>query len=265
MSTQLFSHPTNKTHGQHQAFGKLLLLELKKLKRKHMLITFLAMTAFYFICIYYSIRSQLKFSSDAHCILFNAAIYSTMVMPILITVLCTTLFDLEQSHNMENELRIYLAPKEFFNVKWIFSVMSFICYGFLQTVMYSIFSQLIFGAGNITISEFIYHFATSSVVNIMLITLMQVVMLKTRNQFSSTIFGLTLSLTGLFGVILEPNIAHLIPSSYYVFLSTVTISMTESGTDFVLLDTPWVVLVGVCIFTAILFIVSKYLYLSQEY
>lgn len=242
----------------------LLKLEIKKLKRKHMVISLLGIVGFYAGCIYYSTDAQLKFSNTSASILFNAGVYSIFIMPILITVLSTTLIDLEQSHGMEDELTIYLSPNKIFLAKWLFTSIVVALCTLIQCLFYLALSRMVFGAAGLAISDIAWAFVSSYAVSALLITLIQLVMFKTQSQFMSVIFGLTLALVGLFGMILTPVIAHLIPSSYYLFLSAATIMMDETGSHIVMLDKPYIVFIGVCCVTAILFFASKHFYTTQE-
>ncbi|MFC2339767.1 MAG: ABC transporter permease [Olsenella sp.] len=196
-------------------------LELRKLQRKHLLPITLVFLAVELLWLWSGLARRVGADIDYRGVLFQLPSLNAIFLPMLSTIIMSTVCDIESPGNMYKELLTLQTPQGLFRAKWGVAVLAL---GALTAVHTALVLALLKTLGLDALPDagtLILYWVSTYAVCLLMATLVQALCFGAHGQFVPLVFGVALSFLGLFSLYLPTALAHLVPSSYFGLLSTV--------------------------------------------
>lgn len=242
--------------------------ELLKLKRKHILLIGLGMIlvellwltiAMHFNDSNYTINGYQTF-------LYQLPLLNALIFPVIIGVLTSRICDLEHKGSCLKFLFTMQKKADLFNIKF-FILSEYIIVIVLFQVMFLYFLGFTEGfLDEFQILGFTMYIISQTTTSIFIMSILLILALNFNNQFIPFITGIIIGFLGFMAAFFPPMIMRIVPSSYYMLLSTVAMDwdvetriVSYYNIDFNISYLIILIIVILCIFTF-----SKYYFKRKE-
>lgn len=234
----------------------LLSLELYKLKRQRLIIAVVLLLAIEFLLLRFSIVRSLSTTTDGRLVIFDLAFYNTMFLPMLCTVIASTIIDIERSGHMLTNLLTIMGRSQLYWIKLIISTLLLACIVCIHALISYFIAGHYFSPNPFTLPQLAFYALSTFAVSLLILLIVQMITLISSSQFIANISGALLTLLGLFGILIPPGFSRFIPSAYYALCSPVGIGFSEHGAVYQTLPWAWFELSIVIVAIVVLSVVS---------
>ena len=225
-------------------------LEFKKARRKHLwLISFALLVVELAWLTYQETRSELPVT-DYRELLFQLPILNAIFLPLLATVVASTICDIEFRANMLKELLVMEKPSTLYAAKWLACMLVLAVVVIVQTAALvaigSYFGYGVFPAGDLAL-----YAISTFVVCLFIATVIQVLSFFASSQFIPLAVGV---------------VAQFVPSSYYALLSTVGMVYDEATRTSTFFSIDWSLahFLVIVVLTAVVYVLSARAFSRKE-
>ncbi|MCI6844973.1 MAG: ABC transporter permease [Coriobacteriaceae bacterium] len=203
--------------------ARQVLLELRKGRRKHLWLICAAMLGA--LLMWFGVQSsrQAELTADYRVLLYSLPTVNAIFLPLLSTVVASTVCDVENRANTWKLLLTMERAEDLFCAKWL------TCALVLATVVTAeVGLACVIGVGlgfqPVPAGECFVLWVSTLSVCLFVATVIECLCLFIANQFVPLVLGVVLSFLGLFSMYLPPAVSALVPSSYFGLMSTVRMS-----------------------------------------
>ena len=240
-------------------------LEFRKAHRKHLWLVSFALLAVELAWLVYSeTRSDLPVT-DYREFLFQLPILNAIFLPLLATVVASTVCDIEFRANMLKELLVMERPGTLYAAKWLACALVLAAVVAVQAAALVAIGSY-FGYGSFPPAELALYCMSTFAVCLFIATVIQVLSFFSSNQFVPLAAGVALAFFGLFSMYLPPIVAQFVPSSYFALLSTVGMVYDEATrvSTFFPVDWSYPHFLVIVVLTAVLYALSARTFSRKE-
>ena len=202
---------------------KSLESELLKLKRKHMLFIGLGMVLvqLLWLTIAMNYNDSTYIENGYKTFLYQLPLINALFFPTIIGVLTSRICDLEHKGNCLKSIFTMQKKTNLFNIKFLI-LSAYIIIIVLFQVMFVYFLSIAQGFSDpFQILDFTLYFVSQATTSVFVMSILLILALHFTNQFIPFITGIILGFLGFMAAFFPDAIMRIIPSSYYMLLSTI--------------------------------------------
>lgn len=240
-------------------------LEFRKARRKHLwLISFALLVVELAWLTYQETRSELPVT-DYRELLFQLPILNAIFLPLLATVVASTICDIEFRANMLKELLVMEKPGTLYAAKWLACMLVLAVVVIVQTAALVAIGSY-FGYGSFPAGDLALYAISTFAVCLFIATVIQVLSFFASSQFIPLAVGVALAFFGLFSMYLPVVVAQFVPSSYYALLSTVGMVYDEATRTSTFFSIDWSLahFLVIVVLTAVVYMLSARAFSRKE-
>ena len=197
--------------------------ELLKLKRKRILLIAFGMVLVQLLWITTAMNynDSTYIENGYKAFLYQLPLINALFFPTIIGVLTSRICDLEHKGNCLKSIFTMQKKKDLLNVKFLI-LSGYIIVIVLFQVMFVYFLSIAQGFSDpFQILDFALYFVSQTTTSIFIMSILLMLALHFNNQFIPFITGIILGFLGFMAAFFPDAIMRIIPSSYYMLLSTI--------------------------------------------
>ena len=247
---------------------KSLKSELLKLKRTHMLFISLGMVLvqLLWLTIAMNYNDSTYIENGYKTFLYQLPLLNALFFPTIIGVLTSRICDLEHKGNCLKSLFTMQKKTDLFNIKFLI-LSAYIIIIVLFQVIFVYFLSIVQGfLDPFQILDFILYFISQTTTSIFVMSILLISALNFKNQFIPFITGIILGFLGFMAAFFPDAIMRIIPSSYYMLLSTIAMDWDVETriVSYYYRDFATSYLIVLMILLGCMFTISKYCFKRKE-
>lgn len=198
--------------------------------------------------------------------LYQFPVLNTIMMPITAAVVASRLCDVEHKGEMLKLLYTVMPERKLFFTKFLCGVFFMILATFLQVLIIVIIGSIKGFSGSIPVDKMVYYFVFTTVINVTILLLQQMLSLYFINQMIPITIGLLGSFMGLFSLFFPEGIKRLLIWGYYGVLMLVGMDWNKDTrfTDFYYLPPDWISFAIVIFVFFMIYVLSHVLIKRRE-
>lgn len=154
-------------------------------------------------------------------LLYNAPLCHAILLPLTLTTLCSTLWDMEYKNSMLKLLFTLQSPVKIYRAKNCIALLFIGLFTVLE-VLYLFFRFSTHG--DIDTETYIYFGLSTMIISLLLFNMVQLILVISNKQLLVFLFGLCGTLLGLFSLFFPSPLRLFIPWSYYGLFPLVNMS-----------------------------------------
>lgn len=201
---------------------KSLFAEVKKLKRKRSGLVFFGLILIELLWLGWylaDVDSAVMEVGYLAC-LYQMPMLNALLLPVGIGVLVSNLCDIEHRGSTLKSIFTMQAPRHLYWCKLFVAFVHVVVCIAVQVVTIYFYGQVFSFADTFLLREYGLYFISQTACTMFLVVLMQWIALKTANQFIPLLCGIVTGFAGFMSAFFSPFLMRLIPSGYYMLLST---------------------------------------------
>lgn len=256
---------TGEANARQVGMARQVLLELRKGRRKHLWLICSAMLGALLVWFGYQSARQVEVTADYRVLLYSLPTANAVFLPLLSTVVASTVCDVENRANMWKQLLALERAEDLFCAKWLACALVLAVMVTAEVASACAVGGVL-GFQPVPAGEGFVFWASTLSVCLFVATVAECLCLFIANQFVPLVMGVALSFLGLFSMYLPRAISAFVPSSYFGLLSTVGMSY-DYATGVITWNTvPWPVgyFVVIVLLTVAAFAVSLRAFARKE-
>ena len=218
--------------------GSQVALEFRKLRHRHLPLVCIAMVGFVLLWFGSQGAKQVLRSDDYRTILYSLPQINAVILPLLSTVVASTVCDVENRADMWKALLTMERAGSLFRAKWLTCALLL-----AATVTGEVAAAAALGTSlgfrPVPLGEEVVLWVSTLAVCLFVSTVVEAVCFFADNQFLPVATGIVLSFLGLFALFLPPVVSSFVPSAYFGLLSTVTMTYDAASGSILWGSQPW--------------------------
>lgn len=242
--------------------------ELQKIKYRKLWLLIIGISIFEFLWHGMTMlrADQTYLLTGYHYLLYSLPLMNALVMPLVLAVLASRIWDIEYKGNTYKLLYTLQSKKSIYYSKAFFGSLCITAFCFLQIITVIVCGRLFHFSDQLPAKHLFYLFITTLVVCLANYYFQQLLSFQYHNQFIALSIGLAGSFVGLFSAFLPGAVKRFIPWSYYTLLSTSGMDWNNEtqSMSFYYTSPDLPALLTVSCLTILLLIGSKSIFLRKE-
>ncbi|MEY8678674.1 ABC transporter permease [Granulimonas faecalis] len=218
--------------------GSQVALEFSKLRHRHLVAVCIAMVAFVLLWFGSQGAKQVVRSDDYRTVLYSLPQINAVILPLLSTVVASTVCDIENRTNKWKELLTIERADSLFCAKWLTCAI-LLAATVTGEVAATTALGVVLGFDPVPLGEAAVLWASTLGVCLFVSTVVEAICFFANNQFLPVATGIVLSFLGLFSLYLPPAVSVFVPSAYFGLLSTVSMTYDAASGSIIWGSVPW--------------------------
>ncbi len=200
--------------------------EVLKLRRKHILLISLGMILVELFWLSFAMFfNDSDFARNGYqTMLYQLPVLNSLFFPVIIGVMVSRFCDMEHKGSNYKSLFVIQRKAHIFSAKYIISIVFLMLFVFIEVLFVALLGKFSSFHDTFSVVDYTSFFFSQTVTSILVSTIFLVLSLCIKNQFIPFIVGIITGFLGFLSAFFPPIITKIIPSSYYMLLSTVSMN-----------------------------------------
>lgn len=242
--------------------------ELKKTKYRKIWLVILAICLLHFMWLMWMLgrEGSNKMNDAYNYILFEFPFLNAITLPVVIAMIASRLCDIENKGNTLKLLYTIQKKGSVFDCKLLLGSIYIFFIVLAQIIIIKIQSLLFHFNVGMPGKQILCYAISTFLVSLTILIIQQTVSLLYENQIAALTIGLLGSFIGLFSMFFPKAVQRLALWGYYSIFSTVGSTWNKDTRIMKFFEVPFdtATLIGFILFTFILYLIGKYLFLRRE-
>ena len=246
----------------------LFITELKKIRRRHIGMLFIANLIIDFIWMHWAMDdSKYVYNQEYNYLLLSLPLINAIFLPIILAAAASRLCDIELKGNTLKMLCTMEPRQSIFHTKLLIGTVYLLLFSLAQTAMIPILGGMLSARQEIPIVRICLFCISTFGISLVLFLIQQSVSLLSTNQLFPLFLGVGGSFVGVFTWFFpQLPLRYMLPWGYYCVVLTVNMYYDEATRDVTYYATPFptVFFLGFMMFGVLVYMIGKRLFMHRE-